>query len=82
MSRSHFDKIQISALDNLAQQLQKKKEISKDIDEQIVKNINEPDELENKIFETGEVYCTITGKLSEILKFIEIQQWEYRLLLI
>ena len=78
MSQLHLDEIHISTLYNLAQQLQKKKEILKNIDEQIGRNVKELDELENEILETEEVYCTTTEKLSEIFKFVEIQQREYR----
>ena len=74
MSQLHLDEVHISSLYNLAQQLQKKKEILKNINEQIGKNIKEPDELENEILETEEVYRTTTDKLSEIFKFVEIQQ--------
>ena len=72
MDKEMPSEVELVSLKNILEQLARKKDIFKDLDERIAALLEEPDEIENEAFETEDIQDSIDETSSQISSFLDV----------
>ncbi|CAB4000038.1 Hypothetical predicted protein, partial [Paramuricea clavata] len=69
---SKADEIALTTLKTPLEQLTRKQQLVRELDEKIAAKITDPKQLETEIYESEELSCDLEEKLNHIRKYIEL----------
>ena len=69
---SKADEIALTTLKTTLEQLTRKQQLVRELDEKISAKITDPKQLETEIYESEELSCDLEEKLNHIRKYIEL----------